>query len=46
MLTGKKVKLTAEEKLEKMLMKDLKRDRIEKQNLGGYRLIYPVDDQG
>lgn len=45
MLTGKKVKLTQEERDEKISKKLKERDEHEKSNLGKYKLIYPCEDQ-
>lgn len=44
MLTGKKVKLTQEEKEEKIAQKQAERDEFEKANLGKYKLIYPCEN--
>lgn len=41
MLTGKKTKLTPEEREEKIAQKQDERDKFEKQNLNSYKLIYP-----
>ena len=42
-LTGKKLKLTPEEKLEEIKKAQTKRDEWEKIHCGGYERIYPVD---
>ena len=43
MLTGKKVKLTPEEKAQKMKEMDALRNQFEMANLGDFRLIYPCE---
>ena len=42
MLTGKKVKLTPEEREEKIQENGADRDKFEKANLGRYKMIYPT----
>lgn len=44
MLTGKKAKLTQEEREEKIAAKLSERDLYEKANLGKFKLIYPCED--
>lgn len=43
MLTGKKVKITAEERREKIKAAQLQRDAYIAQNMGGFTRIYPLD---
>ena len=43
MLTGKKVKMTPEEREEKVQEKLKERDEFEKANLGKFRMIYPCE---
>lgn len=43
-LTGKKIKLTNEEKQELMKQSQEKRDAYENSHLGGYTKIYPIDN--
>lgn len=43
MLTGKKTKFTPEEKEERIKMKQSERDEYERNNLNGFRLIYPCE---
>mmetsp|Transcript_4609 Transcript_4609/g.5679 ORF Transcript_4609/g.5679 Transcript_4609/m.5679 type:complete len:122 (-) Transcript_4609:1930-2295(-) len=45
MLTGKKVKLTQEEKDERLSEVARERDEFEKANLGKFKMIYPCEDQ-
>ena len=45
MLTGKKNKLTPEEKEERVRMKQAERDEYERNNLNGFRLIYPCESE-
>lgn len=45
MLTGKKVKLTPEERDEKIRQRQEERDVYEKANLGKYKLIYPCENE-
>jgi tubulin polyglutamylase TTLL6/13 len=42
MLTGKKVKLTPEEREERTKENMADRDNFEKENLGKYKMIYPT----
>ena len=44
MLTGKKVKLTPEEKVQKIKEMDAQRNEFELANLGDFKLIYPTDE--
>lgn len=44
MLTGKKVKLTQEEKEEKLQEVQRQRDEYEKANIGKFRMIFPCED--
>ena len=44
MLTGKKVKLTQEERESKLSAIQASRDSYEKANLGKFKLIYPSED--
>ena len=44
MLTGKKVKLTPEEREEKIQEHTRERDEYEKANLGKFRMIYPCEN--
>jgi hypothetical protein len=41
MLTGKKTKWTPEEREERISLKQKERDDFERNNLNGYKLIYP-----
>jgi hypothetical protein len=43
-LTGKKIKLSYEEKVELIRLAQEKRDVYENKNLGNFTKIYPVDD--
>ena len=43
MLTGKKVKLTPEEKAQKVKEMDALRNQFEMANLGDFKLIYPCE---
>ena len=45
MLTGKKVKLTQEEKEARLNEVAKERDEFEKANLGKFKMIYPCEDQ-
>ena len=45
MLTGKKVKLTQEEKEERLKEVARERDTYEKANLGKFKLLFPCDDE-
>ena len=45
MFTGKKVKLTQEEREEKISAHQAERDEFEKANLGKYKLIYPSKNE-
>ena len=45
MLTGKKVKLSQEEREERMQEVARERDKFEKANLGKFRMIYPCEDE-
>ena len=44
MLTGKKVKLTPEEKAQKIKEMDAQRNEFELANLGDFKLIYPTEE--
>ena len=44
MFTGKKFKLTPEEREEKLNQIAEERDNFEKANLGKFRMIYPCED--
>ena len=44
MLTGKKVRMTAEEREEIVQKKHEERDTFEKAHLGKYKMIYPCDN--
>ena len=44
MLTGKKVRMTAEEREEIVQKKQDERDTFEKAHLGKYKMIYPCDN--
>jgi len=45
MLTGKKVKLTQDEKDERFMEVAHERDEYEKANLGKFKLLYPCEDE-
>lgn len=45
MLTGKKVKLSQEEKDERLSEVAKDRDKFEKANLGKFKMIYPCEDE-